>query len=210
MEKDLKAQNVRALTAIYGSTLFLMAVVQWSVGEAFAISLQFGQQVFVGAVMTSFGAVLSNFCPNAVKHTLVYFRLRNVLSGHRCRRLCLNDPRLMPADLERKWPKLFFRDMREMEQNNYWYKEIYRSVRNEPEVLQAHRYFLLFRDAASGLFVLLVGLLLWKTASEVAPTPALSMWAMAALFAVVLFLCQAARQSGDRMVINAVTVALSR
>ena len=209
MEKDLKAQNVPSLTAMYVGTLFLVAFVHWSVEEVFAVSLQLGQQVLVVAAITSFGAVLSNILSNYLKHPLVYFRFRNVLSGHRCRRICTKDPRLLSSDLERQWPMLFLREMKESEQNAYWYKKIYRPVRNAPEVVQAHRSFLLFRDAAAGLFVLLLGLLLWKAASEFVPIPSLSIWSAVILVGVVLLLCQAARQSGDRMVANAVAVVLS-
>ena len=209
MEKDLKAQNVLSLTAIYSGALFLVAVVHWSLAEVFALSLQLGQQVLVVTAMTSFGAVLSNFLPNAVKHRLVYFRYQNVLSGHRCRRICKKDPRLPSADLERRWPMLFLRDMKQSEQNSHWYKEIYRPVRNEPEVAQAHRSFLLFRDAAAGLFVLLFGLLLWRTASEVVALPSMSTWSVVILAGVVVCLCQAARQSGDRVVANAVAARLN-
>ena len=57
--------------------------------------------------------------------------------------------------------------MDESEQNAYWYKEIYRPVRNSPEVLQSHRSFLLFRDAASGLFILLARLVVVASLSRV-------------------------------------------
>ena len=90
----------------------------------------------------------------------------------------------------------------------YWYKEIYRPVRNAPEVLQAHRSFLLFRDAAAGLFLLLVGIVLWKVAGEAAPVQSVSNWSAVILAGMFAVLCQAARQSGDRMVANAVAVAL--
>lgn len=209
MEKDLKAQNTRSLTAMYVGTLLVLALIHWSVEEVFAVSLQLGQQVLVVAVITGFGGVLSNFLPNYLKHPLVYCRFRNVLSGHRCRRICTKDPRLLLRDLERKWPMLFLRDMEANDQNAYWYKEIYRPVRNDPEVVQAHRSFLLFRDAAAGLFVLLVGLLLWKAVVEVVPIPSLSTWSVVILVGVVVVLCQAARQSGDRMVANATAVALN-
>ena len=210
MEKDLKTQNLASLTAIYVGTLLLVAFIHWSVKEVFAVSLQIGQQVLVVAAITSFGAVLSNFLPNRLKHSLVYFRYRNVLSGHRCRQICKRDPRLLSTDLEHEWPPLFRCEMEDRDQNAYWYREIYRPVRNEPEVAQAHRSFLLFRDAAAGLFVLLLGLLSWNLVGEVAPIPPLSSWSVVILVGVTLLLCQAARQSGDRMVANAVAVALSR
>ncbi len=210
MDRDLKAQNLRDLTAIYGGTLFLIVVVQWSVEEAFKFSLQLGQQALSGAAIASFGGVLSNFLPNRIKHILIYHRLRNVISGYRCRSICLNDPRLLSADLEKKWPSLFFEKMQEKDQNDFWYREIYRTAKNEPEVVQAHRNFLLYRDTASGLSVLLLGLLLWNIVSRVVVVPALSMWSIVTVLVVVLILCQAARQSGDRMVANAVAVAIYR
>lgn len=208
MEKDLKAQNAWPLTAIYVGTLLLVAVVHWGADEVFEFSLQLGEQVFVVAAITAFGGVLSNFLSNDLKHPLVYWRFRNVLSGHRCRSICKKDPRLTSGDLERRWPRLFLDAMQEVEQNAYWYKEIYRPVRNAPEVLQAHRSFLLFRDAAAGLFLLLVGIVLWKLAGEAAPVQSVSNWSAVILAGMFAALCQAARQSGDRMVANAVAVAL--
>ena len=208
MEKDLKAQNGWPLTAMYVGTLLLVAAVHWGLEEVFRFSLQLGEQVLVVAAITAFGGVLSNFLPNGIKHPLVYWRFRNVLSGYRCRSICEKDPRLLSDDLKGRWPRLFGHEMKENEQNAYWYKVIYRPVRNAPEVLQAHRSFLLFRDAAAGLFLLLVGILLWKLVGEAAPVQSVSIWAAVIVAGMFVFVSQAARQSGDRMVANAVVVAL--
>lgn len=208
MEKDLKAQNAWTLTAMYVGTLLLVAVVHWGLEEVFNFSLQLGEQVLAVAAITAFGGVLSNFLPNRIKHPLVYWRYRNVLSGHRCRSICEKDPRLLSDDLERRWPRLFLHEMKENEQNAYWYNEIYRPVRNAPEVLQAHRSFLLFRDAAAGLFLLLVGIVLWMLVGEAAPIPSVSIWSTVILAGMFVLVSQTARQSGDRMVANAVAVAL--
>ena len=208
MEKDLKAQNVRPLTVMYVGTLLLVAAVHWGVEEVFKFSVKLGEQALIVAAITAFGGMLSNFLPNHVKHPLVYWRFRNVLSGHRCRSICQKDPRLLPRDLERKWPKLFLDDMKEKEQNAYWYKEIYRPVRNAPEVLQAHRSFLLFRDAGAGLFLLLIGLLLWKAIGMAVQVQSISIWSATILAGIFVLVSQAARQSGNRMVVNAVAVAL--
>lgn len=208
MEKDLKAQNAWPLTAMYVGTLLQVAVVHWGVEQVFKFSIQLGEQVLVVAAIMAFGGVLSNFLPNHLKHPLVYWRFRNVLSGHRCRSICEKDPRLLSGDLERKWPKLFLNEMKEDEQNAYWYNEIYRPVRNAPEVLQAHRSFLLFRDAGAGLFLLLLGLLLWKGVGKAVPVQSISSWSVVILAGVFVLVSQAARQSGNRMVANAVAVAL--
>ena len=208
MEKDLKAQNARPLTAMYVSTLLLVALVHWGVEEVFALSLQLGKQALVVAALTAFGGVLSNYLPNHLKHPLVYWRIRNVLSGHRCRRICKKDPRLNFRDLERRWPKLFLHPMTENEQNAYWYQEIYRGVRNESEVVQAHRSFLLYRDAAAGLILLVVGLLVWILVGEAVPVPSVSFWSVLILAGIFVLVSLAARQSGDRMVANAVALGL--
>ena len=100
----------------------------------------------------------------------------------------------MSGDLQRKWPALFLDEMSEDEQNAYWYNEIYRPVRNEPEVLQAHRSFLLFRDAATGLFFLLLGLLLWKVVGEAVSVQSVSMWSAAILAGTFVSVSVAARQ----------------
>ena len=156
MEKHLKAQNALPLTAMYAGTFVVVALVHWGVEKVFAFSDQLDEQALIVAAITAFGGVLSHILPNNWKHPLVYWRLRNALSGHRSRRICERDPRLFSGDLQRKWPALFLDEMSEDEQNAYWYNEIYRPVRNEPEVLQAHRSFLLFRDAATGLFLALL------------------------------------------------------
>ena len=123
MEKDLKAQNAWPLAAMYVGTLLVVAVVHWGVEEVFALSLQLGEQVLVVAAITAFGGVLSNFLPNDLKHPVVYWRFRNVLSGHRCRSICEKDPRLLSGDLKRRWPRLFLHEMNEDEQNAYWYNQ---------------------------------------------------------------------------------------
>ena len=208
MEKDLKAQNAWPLTAMYAGTFVLVALFHWGVEKVFAFSDQIGQQALLVAAITAFSGVLSHILPNKWKHPLVYWRLRNVLSGHRSRSICEKDSRLSSGDLKRRWPALFLNEMSEDGQNAYWYNEIYRPVRNEPEVLQAHRSFLLFRDAAAGLFLLFLSLLLWKLVGEVVSVQSLSIWSAAILAGTFVLVSQAVRQSGDRMVANAVAVAL--
>lgn len=210
MEKDLKSQNVASLTAIYFGTFILLGLVHWSIEEVFAVTEQLAQQTCVVAAITGFSGMLSNFSPNTIKHSLVFLRFHNVLPGHRCKEICTGDPRLSAKDLKIKWPKLFAQDMDESMQNGYWYREIYAPVRNAPEVLQAHRSFLLYRDASSGLFILLVGLLVWRFIAVHVSLASLSVWSLVLLTGIMLVLGQAGRQSGNRMVANAVAVGLTR
>lgn len=210
VEKDLKAQNMWPLTIIYGGTILLMAVLHLGLEEAFEFSRGLWEHALVVAGITVFGSVLSNVIPNRGKYVLVYWRFRNALSGHRCSEICAQDSRLHLADLQHQWPELFKHEMNADEQNAYWYKHIYSSVQNTPEVVQAHRTFLLCRDATTGLFLLFVLMVVWTVVSktEIVSVPSVSSWSSLVPL-VVGFLCSlAARQSGDRMVANAVVVAL--
>ena len=208
MEKDLKTQNRASLTAIYVGTFFLVALAHWSVEEAFVFTTRLAKQAGVIAIITGFGAVLSDSLSNSAKHILVFFRFRNALPGHRCKTLCKKDPRLSMERLEKRWPELFAQDMEEGAQNAYWYDEIYTPVKDTPEVLQAHRSFLLYRDVASGLFILLIGLLVWRVFAALVSLPSLGAWSLLLLVGVILLLCLAGRQSGNRMVTNAAAVGL--
>ena len=210
MEKDLKAQNLGPLTAIYAGAFVLLALVHWGVETAFEVSSQLLQRGLVGAVFTAFGGVLSNSLPNSAKHALVYLRIRQALPGHRCKHICSKDPRIAFGLLEQRWPEMFAQEMDPKSQNSFWYSKIYWAVRDAPEVRQAHKSFLLYRDAASGLFILLIALSLSIAAASRFPVPSLGGWSFLLLVAMLLIICQAARQSGHRMVTNAVTVAAMR
>ena len=206
-EKSLKAQNIVPLAAIYTGTVFLLSIVHFGVEEV-STYIQLAKQVGTIATIGSLGGVLSNFLPNSAKHILVFLRFHNVLPGHRCKRVCEKDSRLSVEHLEKKWPELFVEDMDESVQNSYWYSKIYSPARNAPEVLQAHRSFLLYRDAASGLFILIIGLLVWRVLSNHFLLPSLGAWPLLLLFVIFLLIAQAARQSGNRIVVNAVAVSL--
>ncbi len=208
MEKELKTQNNASLRAVYAGIFLLVALVHWGVEEAFTITAQLAGQVGGVAIISVFGAMLSDSLPDSVKDRLVFLRFRNALPGHRCGTLCKKDSRLSSERLGNRWPELFAQGMEESAQNVYWYNEIYTPVKNAPEVLQAHRSFLLYRDAASGLFLLLIGLLVWRVVAAFVSLPSPGVWSLLLLAGVILLLCLAGRQSGNRMVTNAAAVAL--
>ena len=111
-------------------------------------------------------------------------------------------------DLKRRWPELFAKEMRESDQNSYWYKHIYAPARDAPQVMQAHGSFLLYRDALAGLTILFLGLLGWRLAASYLPLQHPTTWVLLVLLLVSFVVGQAARQSGNRMVSNAVAARL--
>ena len=207
MAKSLKAQNAVSLIAIYAGTFVVLASVQWGAQEVAALSAWLAE-VGAAAAMTSFAGIVSNLLPNSAKHVIVFLRLRHMLPGYRCKTICKDDPRFRMHDLEQRWPELFAKDMEESDQNSYWYKYIYAPVQDAPQVVPAHRSFLLYRDALAGLTILLVCFLVWRIGAVYLPIQYPSTWTLLVLLAVNVVVGQAARQSGNRMVANAVAARL--
>lgn len=207
METSLKAQNATSLVAMYTGTFALLAFVQWGTEEAVVLTAWLAKAGVVAA-MTSLAGVVSHLLPNSAKHVIVFLRLRNVLPGHRCEAICRRDPRFRLDDLKSEWPELFAKDMAANDQNSYWYKYIYAPARDAPQVVQAHGSFLLYRDAVAGLTILLAGLLVWRVAAVYVGMQQPTTWVLLSLLLVVFLVGQAARQSGNRMVTNAVAARL--
>lgn len=211
MGKDLKSQNVLQLQSIYISMFFFICLIHWGLEYSFELTNNFVGSAVVMAMLTAIVSILSNILPNEWKYSLVFFRLRNSLPGHRCKKLCELDPRISMDHFQKRWPELFSDNMDESLQNSYWYREIYSPVKNRPEVQQAHRTFLLYRDAASGLCILLLFLLIWQGISTIcAFLPSLNALSFVVLILMIGLLCLAAQQSGNRMVRNALAVQMTK
>jgi hypothetical protein len=90
--------------------------------------------------------LLTSILPAELKQALVFWRMRDVLPGHRAFSVyALKDPRIDVARLRAaigEFPALA------RDQNSLWYR-LFQQVEAEPRVAQAHRHFLLFRDLAA-------------------------------------------------------------
>jgi hypothetical protein len=98
--------------------------------------------------------VLNSLLSSQQKNILVFWRLKNVLPGHRAfSYYALRDPRIDIQNLNRRHPDIptSFND-----QNRLWYR-IYISNNSNPVVVKSHKDFLLARDLTSMSFLFLVG-----------------------------------------------------
>ena len=141
--------------------------------------------------------LLTSILPAELKEALVFWRVRDVLPGHRAFSVySLKDPRIDVARLRAAVGEVpaLARD-----QNSLWYR-LFQQVEADPRVAQAHRHFLLFRDLAALSLLLAI----------IAPVAlyALGAGATAAGLAVALFSVQylatalAGRFHGVRFVCN--------
>ncbi|GEK09027.1 hypothetical protein PPE03_12760 [Pseudoalteromonas peptidolytica] len=122
--------------------------------------------------------------------------------------LCKKDIRVSFEDVCTRWPSVFEDSLCPSERNSRWYKEIYKPVLNEKSVTQAHRDFLLYRDVFSALFVMLVVAITWGVWGEIEFVGTINTAVYYILIGSSLLTLIAARNSGNRLVMNAVAAAL--
>jgi hypothetical protein len=134
--------------------------------------------------------------PNTTKPRLVFLRWRNALPGHRAFSRYINvDPRIDPKKVETLVGSPL--PVAPAQQNSVWYR-LYKTVENDPAVLQVHRDFLLTRDYA-GLTVRFI--IFYGAAGFVAaPSQKVAVIYLGFLLLQYLIVRQAASRYGIRMV----------
>lgn len=196
--KPLKAQNVPWIWAVVmADALAVAAFASPSALDQAATWLTSGAKLAGGAIAPVLVLLLTSLIPADVKAILVYWRVKDVLPGSRAfSRYARRDERI---DLDALKAKVGEFPRSGKDQNALWYR-LFKERDNEPEVSQAHRLFLLFRDLAA-LSVLL---------GVIAPLVLLALGAglaaaatAAAVFGAQYIACAvAARFHGVRMVSN--------
>ncbi|CAM4209983.1 hypothetical protein [Pseudoalteromonas ostreae] len=207
MASDLKSANNPKITALLTVVIFICAVFQYGSDVIPA----WEEVAVTGALSVGFSAVLvllTNLTPHNVKHKMVFTRLSNEMPACRIDRLCKKDMRVSFEDARARWPNVFDESLCPSERNSCWYKEIYKPVSSKESVTQAHRDFLLYRDVFSALLVLLMVAIAWGVWGEVEFAGKINTAVYYILIISSLVTLIAARNSGNRFVVNAVAAAL--
>jgi len=205
-ERSLKSLNMKWLVLLAAAdVLFVLLFVAPDLLNGVTLT-----QIGIGRVLATTVTpvvvlLIVNVLPHDVKSMLVYWKPLGVLPG--CEAFTKygpRDPRIDMAALKKNVGAL---PTESTEQNSKWYK-LYKQVPNEPEVQEAHKLFLMYRDMAvlSLPLVALVPLSL-NVAGAPNSTPAL-----AAVLFVVQYLLTAlsARWSGIRFVCNVMAIHSAR
>jgi hypothetical protein len=204
---SLKAQNVASLSAL---TLFVLSLALIVTNGQMSLEL-LPSLIPAAEALAVTGVVaiwFSYLIPADIKHILVFFRLRDVLPGHRFIGLSEKDPRIGGEALENIVDDFAEKRCDPALQNQFWYSEIYRSSKDAPEVISVHKSFLLYRDMAS---VLLVCLMLYIGGKQFFQPLSLILdeKGMVVIGGFVCLFLIAANSSGKRFVTTAVAVYLS-
>lgn len=152
---SLKTQNVAPLTLLM---LVVLVVAHFVTIGSINITMLSSWSSDAG-LLGLFGTVcilLSHLIPAEWKHMLIFFRLQDVLPGHRFIQLSENDPRIDSEALTESL-ELTSVDINDpVKQNSLWYQKVYQPHRDKTEIASAHKSFLLYRDAAIVCLFLLV------------------------------------------------------
>jgi hypothetical protein len=150
-----------------------------------------------GALGVLFVGLLNSQLSADAKARLVFWRWSNPLPGSEAfTRWAPADSRVDLATLERTHGEL---PTDPVEQNRLWYK-IYKSVDDDPSVVQAHREFLLYRDYAC--LALLAVPILGVVGLHLIPSTNTALPYLALLVGQCLLAIRAGRTNGRRLVTN--------
>jgi len=205
-ERSLKSLNMTWLVLLAATDVLfvLLMVAPDLLNEVTLTQIGIGR-ILITMVMPVVVLLIMNVLPHDVKSMLVYWRPLGVLPG--CEAFTKygpRDPRIDMAALKRNVGAL---PTDSTEQNSKWYR-LYRQVSTEPEVQDAHKLFLMYRDMAALSLPLVALVPLSLNVAGVSN----SLLALAAGLFVVQYLLTAlsARWSGVRFVCNVLAIHSAR
>lgn len=202
---SLKAKNMKwlALLAVADAVLLgALASIPAAPGSVVALAME---RVAWSSLAPIAVLLLVNVVPHDIESMLVFWKPRGVLPG--CEAFTKHARRDVRIDMAALARHVGVFPSAGAEQNAVWYR-LYRQVSAEPDVVDAHRHFLLYRDMAVltvGVIVLAPLALAWIRA------PA-TVWLGTAAFLLIQFLLTAlsARWSGIRFVCNVLAIHAAR
>ncbi len=196
-EKSLKAKNGLVIgSVLLADTVFFAVFAAWpTVGFQSILANSAVTKAGIAILIPVAVLLLGSLLPSSLKAILVFWRLRDVLPGHRAfNETTLCDPRI---DCERLRKHVGKFPSNPGEQNAMWYR-LFKQVETDESILHIHGQFLLFRDIASISTLLIIGSTLsWHFGLF----PDRHILALAGIFSVQFLLSALSAQSqGKRLV----------
>lgn len=201
-ERSLKSLNMKWLVLLAAAdVLFVLLFVAPDLLNGVTLSQIGIGRVLTTTVMPVVVLLIVNVLPHDVKSMLVYWKPLGVLPG--CEAFTKYGPRDPRIDMVALKKNVGALPTDSTEQNSKWYK-LYKQVPNEPEVQEAHKLFLMYRDMA----VLSLPLVALVPLSLNVAGVSNSTLALAASLFVIQYLLTAlsARWSGIRFVCNVLAI----
>jgi hypothetical protein len=202
---SLKSRNLKWLALLVTVDALLMSWMSMTGTVTLTWSPEVIERVTTGVIAPVAVLLLVNVLPHDVKAMLVYWRGIGVLPGAEAfTRYGPRDSRIDMAQLQRNIGVL---PASAKDQNTKWY-QLYKQATDEPEVSEAHRLYLMYRDMAVLSLVLLLSapVLLWVAGVYRVAVG----WTVALLLGQYIVTALSARWSGVRLVCNVLAVHSAR
>lgn len=207
---NIKKENMKYVAAVISLPLIISTIISYGLVPTKDMSLVISE-IGISFVLICALVMISSILPQEIKHKMVFLRMKNELPGCRCHLLLKKDIRIDLADVIKYWPLLLDEKIDGNTRNSSWYKDVYRGVRDTPQVESAHETFLLYRDSSAGLLIstfLLVSLhVLYKIGVHVPVDIGFTFITLNLIVLVITIVC--AQSAGKRMVTNAIVEALN-
>jgi hypothetical protein len=195
---SLKAANVIPFTGFLLGNLVIFGVLI-ALPSRFEELLQHPLPLAAPGVIACVVALAANaFLPAPLKHVLVFWRIKEVLPGHRAfTEFAPNDPRIDLARLKQNCGGQI--PTRAVDQNKVWYRLLMKHEEH-PAVADAHRRFLALRDMAATTVLLAI---LFSISAAIAKADPLFYPVLIGLLGIeYLFLRVGAVNEAERLVCN--------
>lgn len=205
--KNLKELNKIPTYAVIGGVCVVIFLIQLGV-EGYVNIKNIYKGIGISGGLSVISILLVNIVPQNLKHTFIFWRVKQVLPGNRVIELCRKDERLNMNDLEKKWNKLFRQIIPKHERNSFWYNNIYKKTETTIQVMDAHQHFLLFRDLCSATLVMFLCACILKI---ITINGLYIKWGVLIFLCIIsLLLSVIARYYGNRMVTSAVAACINK
>lgn len=205
-ESSLKSLNMKWLVLLLvADVLFVLLFIAPGLLSAVTLTTFGIVRLSITIVIPVLVLLVVNVLPHDVKSMLVYWKPLGVLPG--CEAFTKYGPRDPRVDMAALKKNVGTLPRESIDQNSKWYK-LYKQVQNEPDVREAQRLFLMYRDMAV-LSLPLVALV--PLALKLVGVANLTLAVTAGVLGVQYFLTAlSARWSGIRFVCNVLAVHATR
>lgn len=205
---SLKTQNLVPLSAL----ALLQLLAAYFVTQGTMNLSQLNSLASTGGASLALSVVTAWFSyllPTDIKNSLVFLRLKCALPGHRFIELSRVDSRIDFELLKRRIPNFEALCEDSLQQNQYWYREIYRPIVNELEVASVHKAYLLYRDATA---ISLISIMILGAAQFLFPSISGLINPKGLIVLALFFIgfAAAANSTGRRFVTTSVAIYLSK
>jgi hypothetical protein len=203
----LKSKNQRVILGVLVANMVVIWLILSGKDLALAVSSLPGVEarILKSAAIASLGSaialIINHVVSPQVKAMLVFWRLKNVLPGHRAFSELLDvDPRIDRTSLTKALGRF---PSSPRDQNTLWYR-LLKKHESSPVIMESHQHFLLLRDLTAMSCLLLLPVLM-------AGVLEFAQWAQVGTCLTVLaleyiFIRLAAKNAGERLVGNVLAI----